>query len=306
MKRLLLIFLLLAISSPGIAQIRSGGVSNDLLVFGENLRCDEPLCNRGNDDLTGHSCRTDAGGLPCVPTINTSVKTLVLFAWGDSIGASSVPSPFVPTNVANIDNFSIYNGGLYADLDPLIGQTQTVLGTGSMNPRLADLLITNGSFSRIIIVPANVGGSSSSMWGIGGPLYNKVCAGIRRLTQRGITPATTGVTFAAIVRLGPNEGGTSSAAYQAFVNQQVLYMKSCGFSGRVFVDISTMLSSVVNPTIQAAQSGLVDNVTFFAGGNLDSLTGGNKQADGTHPSDTGSANGAALEYTAMHASGAPF
>lgn len=306
MKVLLALLLLLI---PGVALAQRGGSSNDPFVFGENLRQDQFYSNAGFNNLIGRTCLTDAGGRPCVPTINPAVKTLILIAFGDSIGASAVPSAFVPTNLASINNFNVYDGAIYPDLDPLLGQSYATLGPGSMNPRLADLLITNGSFSRVIMVPTNIGGSQSNQWGVGGPLYNKVCAGIRRLAQRGITPATTGVTFGAILRLGPNDAaaGTTSAAYQLAVNQQVAYMQSCGFSGRVFVDISTMLSNVVNATIQGAQAALVSSgAPYFAGGNLDSLTGANKQPDGTHPSDLGSANGAALEYTAMHASGAPY
>jgi hypothetical protein len=60
--------------------------------------------------------------------------------------------------------------------------------------------------------------------------------------------------------------------------------------------------------ITGAQAAVVDNVTVFASGNIDSLTGTavNRQADDLHLSDAGAAAAATLIFNAMHASGAPY
>jgi len=85
------------------------------------------------------------------------------------------------------------------------------------------------------------------------------------------------------------------------------YRASCGFSGRQFINQETILANTTNPTVAAAQAALIDNVTYFVGGNMDSLTAGtNRQADGTHLTAAGQASQATLEDAAMHASGAPY
>jgi hypothetical protein len=314
MRTVIVVFVLafpliaLAVLEPYLARAQRGEISNAPFLLTENFRNDPtPLNNSGNYDLRGHTCRTDAGGLPCVPTINPAVKTLVLITAGASNGASVGPSAFVPTNLRVIDNLNIYDGALYADLDPLLGQTQSSLGTGSIGPRLADLLITNGSFARVILVPIAIGGATSAMYAPGGVLYDHSCVAMRRLASHGITPATSGVTFAAIWHMGENDSGVPQATYQANVSAQTTHLNACGFSGRQFVNKETILANTANGTIQAAQAALIDNVTYFVGGNMDSLTGRtDRQADGTHLTAAGQASQATLEYNAMHASGAPF
>lgn len=286
-----------------------GGSSNDPMVLNENYRNDPtPLNNAGNNATSGHVCRTDAGGIPCNATVNPAQKTLILIVMGDSQRASVGPSSYTPTNASAIDNFNIYDGALYANLDPLLGQTQSTLGPGSIGPRLADLLITNGAFNRVILVPTGVGGSTSPMFDAGGVLYSRGCVAMKRLASRGITPATTGVTFAAIWFMGENDTATTSAAYRTALQHQTAYMQSCGFSGRVFMpNTETILSNTTNATIQGAQTALIDGVTYFGWGNMDSLTGGtNRQADGTHLTAVGQASTASAAYTGMHATGAPF
>lgn len=69
---------------------------------------------------------------------------------------------------------------------------------------------------------------------------------------------------------------------------------------------STLNNIVTSATIQAAQAAVVDNVVTFQSGNIDTLTTGNRQTDGTHLNDAGAAGAATLIYNAMRASGAPF
>src|ERR1043165_4862431 len=54
-------------------------------------------------------------------TINPALKTLVLFVTGQSLGANVVPTLFVPTNSAAVDNLNIYDGALYDCNGPLLG-----------------------------------------------------------------------------------------------------------------------------------------------------------------------------------------
>jgi hypothetical protein len=171
---------------------------------------------------------------------------------------------------------------------------------------VADLLVTNGKFDRVIIVPIAIGGTSVAMWGTGGVLASRVPAAMARLASRGITPGMTGVTFAFLWGQGESDRATSQAAYAASLGQVTTALFATGFNGRAFINSQTWLSGVTNANVVAAQAAAANSTTIFAGANADSLTAGSRQADNTHFSDAGMASFATLIYNAMHASGAPF
>ena len=134
---------------------------------------------------------------------------------------------------------------------------------------------------------------------------------MRRLAARGITPATTGVTFALAWDLGPTDGvnGTSQAAWTASFNTFYANCVAVGFSGRTFVNLSTYYVGTTYPAIRAAQVAVCNGTTIFQGGDGDTLIGTsvNRQVvDGEHFTDGGAASFATLIYNAMHASGAPY
>lgn len=299
MKRVFLALLLWALSVPALAQ-----VTIDPFTLNESKRSDVTNNDQGYSSTAGRTLRSSA--------INPAQRTLVLFIDGQSNMASVGPSSFTPVNGAAIDNFNIYNGATYATTDPVLGSSyDSTLGVGSLGPRIADQLITNGKFDRVILVPVAIGGTSISIHAAGGILYDRVCVGMRRLAVRGIVPGATGVTFAYLWGQGESDHGTAQGTYQGYFGQIVARAQNCSglsaqFNGRIFVNRETLLSGVTDATIQAAQSALVNNTTIFAGGDIDSLTGANRQADNTHLSAAGQAAAATLIYNAMHASGAPF
>lgn len=295
---------LLLILLPQAAPAQHGGGSNDPFALTELVLSIDDLNNYGNYVTAGHACRTN-----CIPVIDPAKKTLVLITAGASNGASISPSAFVPTNLAVIDNFNMYDGGLYANLDPLLGQTVGRSLPGSIGPRLADIFVTNAIFDRVILVPVSVGSARIENYGNGGLLFDRNCVALRRLATRGITAATPGVTLAMIWRVGENDLTTTQADWQALMNQQTAHIQACGFSGRIFINSAETRNSLGTiPAVAAAQAALVaSGAPYFAGSDMDSLTGGtNRQADGVHLTATGQANDALLEYNAMHASGAPF
>jgi hypothetical protein len=240
-------------------------------------------------------------------TINTGVKNLVLILAGQSNMTNIVPTLVAPTNASVIDQMNIYDGGLYSVDGSLLGcWNEDVPLRGNLCPQVADKLITGGQFSRVILIDSAVGGTTAAQWATGGTLADRIPVSMRRLAAKGITPAVTNVTFAIWWGQGENDTGTSAASYQASLNTIRSTAVAAGFSGRFFVPKQTLLNGVVNATIQGAQTGIVDNTTFWSGGDMDALTGANRQGDNTHWSDTGAPNAATAVYNAMHASGAPF
>lgn len=239
-------------------------------------------------------------------TINPALKTLVLVVFGQSQLVNVLPSAYVPTNASVIDHLNVFDGALYNIVGRLLG-CGTGIGIGNIASRLADLLVTNGRFDRVIIATVAVGASLIADWTTG-IFSDRAIVAVRRLAARGITPATTGVTFACLIGLGESDGaaGTSAVAYTAGINAAIANLNAAGFSGRYFLTRETWLTGVTYPTIQNAQVALVNGSTIFSGGDWDSLDATNRQADNTHFSDVGGAAAALLTYNAMHASGAPF
>lgn len=250
--------------------------------------------------------------------INPALKTLVLICIGQSNLCNVVTTLFTPVNNLVVDNFSIYDGACYNIGGPMLGCTSGTpggsLGPGNICARVADKFVTNAIFDRVIVLPIGVGGSTMAHWAAG-PLSapgtgGRLGVAMRRLAARGITPATTGVTFANLVGLGETDNnplGTSQASWTASFGTYLANCLSAGFSGRTFVCQETYYSGATSAAVRAAQAAVVSG-SVFSGGDLDTLTngGGYRQADDVHFNDAGAAAGATLIYNAMHLSGAPF
>lgn len=276
------------------------GNSNNPFIFGEDLRSDVSLNNAGYQGVSGKTLRSS--------DLNTSQKNLILIVAGDSNTAGTGPSLFTPTNASVVDNFNVYDGANYACIDPLLGCALGGVGIGgNIGGRLADLFVTNSVFARVIVVPLGIGGSSIPNWGPGGALYNKIPAAVARLAARGITPATTNVTFALIYMTGANDHGTIAGSFTAGYKQVVNKANDAGFVGHVFVPKYSILGGVADVDVTTGQQNLIDNVNYFFGGDIDALPNSpNRQVDNTHFTATGQANIASAIYAAMHASGSPF
>jgi len=297
--RALLAIALLFAAAPGYAQRGGGASAPDPFVLTKFSG------QEGWQDIKLLTRRS--------PVINTSIRNLVLFNVGQSNSTNVLPTASAPTNAAAIDNFNIYDGAVYNVVaGPLLGtQAYTSgLGTninGAIITKVADLLVTNNKFDRVILVPLAISGTPIAEWGAGGSLYDRMCVAIKRLAARGITPSVSNVTFATVQMQGEADGvaGTSLAAYQAAVNQMIARAEGCGYSGRWFISLETWSGGVTYSTIRNAQSGLANGTKIFVGGDLDTINGSGR-TDNTHFNDTGGSSAATSTYNSMVASGAPF
>lgn len=218
-------------------------------------------------------------------------------------------SVYSAANDSKIDVLNVYDGAIYnMGSDALVGcdRFQGDSRKGNLIPRVADTLITNGKFDRVILVPLAISGTSANDWA-NGVLSNRIPVAMARLSARGITTSSTGVTFCIEWGLGETDNiiGTSQANFQTWTTTVRTNAVAAGFSGRFFVPQETWNAGSTSATIRAAQAALVDNTNFFSGGDLDTLNNASRQ-DTTHFSDAGAASAATLIYNAMHASGAPY
>lgn len=248
---------------------------------------------------------------PRAISINPAQKTLVLLVAGQSNWTNITPTLYTPTNSSVVSQFNIYDGSLYPITTGVLGSsayTGAIGNLGNIAVRVADLFVTNGIFDNVIVMNFAVGSTAISDWANGGALQDRSAVAMRRLASRGITPATTGVTFGYLWGQGEAEvaKGTSQATYTTLFGQVVSNLLAAGFSGRIFPCKETWIGGSVSSAVQAAQVAAVDNVTIFSGGDLDSFNATNRQSDNTHFNDTGAAAVATAVYNAMHASGSPY
>lgn len=244
------------------------------------------------------------------PVINTGIKNAVFLVAGQSLSANVTPTLYTPTNTASIDQLNLYDGQLYSIGGPLLGSTYNTslvppLGPGNIAARIADTLITNGKFNRVIIVPTSIGSTLASQWGdVGGIYANRLPVAMKRLAALGITPGMTGVTFFCLFDLGEQDlgNGTSQSAMTASLNSFISTLQATGFNGRIFIPLESGASQTSN-AVRSAEAAVVNGTTVFSGGDFDSVTG---RSDGVHWSDVGAAAVTTVFINATAASGAPF
>lgn len=242
---------------------------------------------------------TDTSGKGGAQSATISQPTLVLLVVSQSISASSTPTAYTPVN-ALAQQLSIIDGNVYRAIDPILGTTgQPPSGTtygGSVLSRLADQIITDGKFSRVVIVPAVIGGTSVKDWSPDGPWSGRLRVALLRIRSMGWS-GDANVTFRVLYDQGQQDVvlGTSQSAWQASFAKIVGTINGFGLgTPKICVAQDTMVSNVTNSTIRAAQSAVVDNVQVFSAGDLDTLTGTTNRQDGIHLTDAGAVNAVAI------------
>lgn len=262
----------------------------------DQFKLTDNVVNKQGNALTNSFIKSEAGLTLKSSAISTD--TLVLFVAGQSLVANTAPTVFTPVN-SNVDMLSIYTGNVLGAKDPLIG---AAAGGGNYITRLADKLVTDGKFARVIIVALAPGGVEAFDWSTSGVLNQRLRVACRWAHQHGWV-GNANAQFGVIFQLGQQDAivGTSSATWQAHFANIKASVDGLGCSGwKWFVPQDTMLGGATNSTIRAAQSAVVGG-DVIAGWDMDSLTGTNRQVDNTHLSDAGSAAAALLGATVIEA-----
>ncbi len=289
MRRLfVLVALLVAVTSVsfGFSGIGSNGsISNPYYLYPtQNI---DPAAVRVSS-LTG---RTQVS---CALVGGQSTAVIILI--GQSVTAANVNAAYTVTQSLN-QQFNFQNGGCYSTADPLLGSNVSgglFSGTnGSWGAELADKLITDAHYTRVILAPMAIGGTTIAQWSTS-PLLDSIAVMGRRLAAAGLTCSQI------IWGQGESDHGTSAPTYTAGLNTVISAFRSAGMNCPFLVNIETMLGGVVDSTVAGAQA-VMSGTNVFPCFNMDTgipNSGGNRY-DGTHLAAPGRALAATGEETCV-------
>ncbi|MFK7976398.1 MAG: sialate O-acetylesterase, partial [Halioglobus sp.] len=163
--------------APHLAERSMVRAANLLSVFGPDYKpCgDTPALECGFQNTEGRqevSCADYQGE-----------GAAVLLTFGQSNSANAGEARYIPAGP--VANFNIHDGKCYLAEDPLLGPDGP---GGSVWGVLADKLIVNGDYNRVLIAPFGIGGSSISQWQADGFLHPVLTRATKAINDNNITP----------------------------------------------------------------------------------------------------------------------
>ena len=213
------------------------------------------------------------------PRLVGGENTGVLICVGQSNIANIVDATYTITNASKVSNLNVADGGVYAASDPMLGcsSMSPTAANGSWLGRLADKLITAGTFQRVILVPIARGGSLVADWATGTLALNLKTA-VARCHAQGYTISG----FLWQQGEADTTAGTGQAAYHNALLAVIANSRAAGSSAPWFIGKSTYIAGTTSAAIQAACEAAVNGVDVFAGANCDTLNSTYRQVDNLH------------------------
>lgn len=242
---------------------------------------------------------TEGGRTSATPAIVGGEKTGVFILLGQSLAANNGVSNFTPTNPTKCHQINPYTGNCFRLIDPALGPSG---GAGSIVGRIADKLIVDGVFQRVIMIPAAIAGTGVYRWASGGDHRHRLEVCVKRARQNSYLSHQ----YCAVLWMQgeyDNQQNTTQADYTSMLLDVIDISRRFGNASLPwFIAKETYVSGNTDANVQAAQLAIVNPSNFiYAGPNIDSLTGANRQGDDVHLSDAGNAAAAALWSTAIDA-----
>lgn len=248
------------------------------------LPLDMKLCPDDQIEGCGFNDVTAKTQVSCAPFQQADSRTAVLFTFGQSNSANNVSDRYFASEA--VANFNPFDGQCYRAEDPLLGAT---MEDGSVWGRMADGLIAQGAYDRVLIVAIGVGGSWIDRWTVGGDLHPRLLYGLDRLAAQGITPTHM------LWHQGEADKrrGTSQQAYVDAFTHMTEAIRAHGVTAPLYPAQATwcnMFDSAdaaderaAAAPVRAAQAQLPDVIEgVFAGPDTDTLTGKLYRYDNCH------------------------
>ncbi|QIG74525.1 putative acetylesterase protein [Rhizobium phage RHph_Y25] len=246
--------------------------------------------------ITGTSPYLDLSGRQEVALGTIDARTAVIVFIGQSLSVNSVKWAYTPVNT-NIDQLNIWDGKLYKAKDPLLGINGGSNGGGTWLLRMADKLISDGLYDRVIIVPMAVGNTRVGQWS--DPNLEPYL--FKRINTVGLRMRDAGLPCTAIM-WGQGESdtaaNTSQSSYAASLQKVIGEFNRAIPGCPVLVAQEAYYYGNTNAGILAAQASVVNNSTVFAGENVE-LIGPSGRYDNTHLNDAGADQRATLAVAAL-------
>jgi hypothetical protein len=164
-------------------------------------------------------------------------------------------------------NLNPFDGKLYQARDPLLGCNDE---QGNFASRLGDLLVAEGLWDKVVLLPIGVGGSAVAEWAPGGVHHHRIAAAIGCLREARLRP--TAVLWAQ----GEADAipGADGRRYREKLRQVIDTFRTGGMDAPFHVAVSTFcnVTSDGNAVIRAAQRAVVAPAEgIFAGPDTDRL-----------------------------------
>ena len=208
-----------------------------------------------------------------------SDNLMVALAFGQSNIANTGDTLYTPKEKNSIFNF--YKGKYYLASDPLLGPNGK---GGNVCTRLADRLIQNNLFDKILLVPIAIGGTEIERWKPGGDLHPRILNVISQLRVEGFE-----ITHMFWVQ-GETDGllQTSQDAYKEMFLDMLNSIRKQEVNAPIYVAVASRSGNTINKTIQQAQRELVNiKEKIYPGPNLDDISDKDDRWDIWHFSDIG-------------------
>jgi Carbohydrate esterase, sialic acid-specific acetylesterase len=201
-------------------------------------------------DQGGESVR-DATGRQQVPC-QAEQRTAVIVTLGQSNAANYALTRYTPRQ--DVRNFDLYDGRCYKAQDPLLGASGT---GGNFASPLGDMLIERGLYTRVIIAPIAIGGSTVEEWADEGVFNRRILVLIRRLYDAGLTPNLI------LWHQGEaNSGGTDmrAAQYRKNLLEVIATFRRYQIAAPFFVAVATKCSTNLGSNSSNIRDGQAETV----------------------------------------------
>jgi Carbohydrate esterase, sialic acid-specific acetylesterase len=194
-------------------------------------------------------------------------RTAVIVTLGQSNAANYALARYTAKH--DVRNFDLYNGHCYKAEDPLLGASGAL---GNFAGPLADLLIERGLYTRVIIAPIAMGGSTVEEWADEGVFNRRILVLIRRLFDASLTPT------AILWHQGEGNSGVGDShgrQYRKNLLEVIATFREYGISAPFFVALATKCGGYPTPSghnIREGQASTVNRLdNVFLGPDTDTL-----------------------------------
>jgi hypothetical protein len=231
-----------------------------------------------NVDLNRGSCNDVGGRVRVSGSEIVRGRTAVMLIFGQSNGANSGDSPYVPRR--RVFNFNLFDGHCYIAKDPLLGATERL---GNFAGRMADTLIERGHFDTVVLAPIGVGGSMVEEWTTGGARHRRLQIAVKRAMDASLT----------FTHLLWHQGESNAACntdpklYAACLLNIHGAIRSYGVNAALYVAQASVCRSPPNEAIRSAQRAVLNpSLGIRAGPDTDTIGLGDRY-DGCHMNESG-------------------